>query len=250
MTDEAILSALWDAKREIPFSEISVTKIKDLDRDNQQRAQQLLRDFADKPTCPIKRFRITRVGSGIYKFIGSEPLPADPKTPKDKPLPSENEGRTGEFERFSFFKRGDYSQKVDSTGNIQQLHGKLASNPEWKAKIEEIRNLSHDPEAEGIAKARLPAFTGSIRLHDGKARNTVQDGDFTHTHIIQADFDDSPDFDGLFEQLKADPHTRLVFHSPRGKVKALIKVKSVNTVEEHRSAFQAVADYCRGAGIR
>ena len=98
MTDEAILKLIWDAKREIPFSEISVTKIKDLDRDNQQRAQQLLRDFADKPTCPVERFRITRVGSGIYKFIGSELLPVDPKTPKDKPLPDQKESLTGQFE--------------------------------------------------------------------------------------------------------------------------------------------------------
>ena len=98
MTDEAILSALWDAKREIPFSEISVTKIKDLDRDNQQRAQQLLRDFADKPTCPIERFRITRVDSGIYKFIGSELLPVDPKTPKGLPLIDPKESLTGQSE--------------------------------------------------------------------------------------------------------------------------------------------------------
>ena len=156
------------------------------------------------------------------------------------------ESLTGDSERFSFFQRGDKSQTPQGTGDIYQLYHKLTTSPDWQKKIARLRHLP--PDAQGDAKVKLPAFTASIVLRPGAIRNTVKDGDFTHAHLIQADFDDSFDFDALFHQLKADPHVRLVFHSPRGKVKALIRVDPVHTIEDHRSAFQSVADYCQVQG--
>ena len=97
MTDEAILSALWGARGEIPVSQYAISSLKSLSRDEKKRAAELLKQYADKPECPHTEIRITKIGEDTYKFIKSESLPADSDMPKDKPLPSQNEGRTDDF---------------------------------------------------------------------------------------------------------------------------------------------------------
>ena len=97
MTDEAILSALWGARGEIPVSQYAITSLKSLSRDEKKRAAELLKQYADKPECPHTEIRITKISEDTYKFIKSESLPADFDMPKDKPLPSQNEGRTDDF---------------------------------------------------------------------------------------------------------------------------------------------------------
>ena len=146
--------------------------------------------------------------------------------PQDIPLTDPKESLTGDSERFSFFRRGDKSQTPQGTGDIHELYQKLTTSSDWQKKIARLRHLA--PDAQGAAKVKLPAFTASIMLRPGAIRNTVKDGDFTHVHLIQADFDDSFDFDALFDRLKADPHVRLVFHSPRAKLKHLF-VLSLST---------------------
>ena len=241
---EDLLKKLWETYKDRLFSQNAIGRDLSLNHAEQQTVSHQINELENQP--PKNGLRIKSVGSGIFKVIRSEQGEANPT--KDLPLAPVKETLAGDFENFSFFQRGDQSQKPQHTGNIHQLHDKLTSNPAWEAKIAEILRLSHAPEAQSTAKAKLPAFTPSIMLHSSAMRRAVKDGDFTHTHLIQADFDHSPDFDTLFEELKADTHARLVFHSPRGNVKALIRVQPVNTVAEHRSAFQAVADYCLGQG--
>ena len=72
-----------------------------------------------------------------------------------------------------------------------------------------------------------------------------------HTGLIQADFDDvvGEAAQRLVERLRADPHTRLIFRSPRGgKGKAFFKVSTPTTAHEHKAAFQAVVQHCRAEG--
>ena len=132
---------------------------------------------------------------------------------------------TSTLERFSFFERGDRSDESRHTGNIAQLHKKLTTDSAWKLKIDTLRA---PPESEQPKeKEKLPAFTPSVFLVNGKRKQA--DGEFVHTHLIQADFDKSDDFDALYDALCKDDHARLIFRSPSNKVKALIKVSSVET---------------------
>lgn len=239
-----LIEKLWQTYKDRLFSENAIARDLSLDHAEQQTLSHQLNQLKNQPTK--NGLRIKSVGSGLFKVIRTEPNEIN--SPKGKPLIGQKETLTDDFEHFSFFRRGDQSQKPHQTGNIHQLHDKLTNSPAWEAKIAEILKLSHDPEAQSTAKVKLPAFTPSIMLNPGTMRRTVKDGDFAHTHLIQADFDYSPDFDSLFDELKTDPHVRLVFHSPRGNVKALTRVQPVNTVKEHRSAFQAVADYCQVQG--
>ena len=192
------------------------------------------------------------------KRIETQQGDSDP--PKDIPLPDLKESLTdanaasfsGETreknEVFSFFRRGDQSKHSDRTGDITQLHEALTSHEGWKRKIEYLRSL---PTAEQPkAKSELPAFTPSILItSESESRVDGKDaGAFKHTDLIQADFDEAPDFDKLFDALRRDPHARLIFRSPRGKVKALIKVTPVATASDHTAAFESVRSYCLSQG--
>ena len=120
----------------------------------------------------------------------------------------------------------------------------MTTNPAWELKIEEWRNLP--TKEKGLAKPKLPAISPSVRVIAPNTLNSagLKDTNFEHTHLIQADFDASDDFDTLFKHLKSDSHVRLCFRSPSSKVKAFIRVAPVQSITDHSSAFQAVTDYC------
>ena len=162
------------------------------------------------------------------------------------PNPIGDDSLMSSLERFSFFKRGDMSDVSEHIGNISQLHQKLTTNPAWKLTIETLRALP--PAKISVEKEKLPAFTSSVVLLNGKREQ--KSAEFAHNHLIQADFDKSLDFDALYTSLCKDDHTRLIFRSPSNKVKALIKVAPVETKSDHKAAFQAVSAYCveRGYG--
>ena len=249
MTDKEILDRLWEAYRETPFASFVLQRKLDLQKDEYLDALNLLNDMADSEDVR-NGYRIKRVASTVYKLIKTQHKDSD--TAKGKPLTEVKESLTGEIregfpsddteneplERFSFFPRGDQSKASKHAGDIKQLHHKLTADTGWKLKIENIRSLTG--EAQAKAKAGLPAFTPSVLLTSGK-----RTGVFVHTNLIQADFDEAEDFTRLFDALCADPHARLVFRSPRGKVKALIKVANVQTNHEHTAAFEAVSSHCK-----
>ena len=271
MNEKEILDRLWEAHRDRPFASLSLQRTLDLRRDEMKDALCLISDMSDSGEVR-NGYRIRKVASTVYKLIQSTqddgdslkglPLTAQDEAvlgqseavlPSTDPENSQNQPQRGEncpnepLERFSFFARGDQSGSTDHTGNISQLHRKLTTDPGWRHKIEHIRSLPED--AQRREKYRLPALTVSIRITraDSK-REGIRDGDFEHTNLIQADFDEASNFDELFEALCRDPHARLVFRSPRGKVKAFIKVAPVATIHDHRGAWNAVEEYCRQQG--
>ena len=252
MTDKEIIALLWDAHRETPFATFSLQRKLDLRHDDLRAAINLINDMAESGEVR-SGYRIKRVASTVYKLTQAQPSDSD--SLKGLPLTDPAESLTGAntavlddqppenepLERFSFFARGDQSKVSKHAGNIKQLHHKLTTDTGWKRKIENIRSLTGEAQAQ--AKAELPAFTPSVLLTSGK-----RTADFVHTNLIQADFDESEDFTRLFDALCADPHARLVFRSPRGKVKALIKVAKVETNREHAAAFEAVKSHCQAQG--
>ena len=248
MTDQQILDRLWQEYRETPFASFGLQRKLDLPSEELKDILCILSDMSDSGEIR-NGYIVKRVASTIYKL--RQHTQHEPDSMKVK----QNDGLTGEIrggfsdkgaendhlERFSFFARGDQSKESKHTGDIKQLHQKLTTDPGWKLKIEKLRSLTG--EAQAKAKAKLPAFTPSICLSSGK-----RTGDFVHTNLIQADFDEALDFDKLFDDLCIDPHARLIFRSPRGKVKALIKVSPAATVNDHAAAFEAVRSYCQAQG--
>ena len=254
MSDQ--LDALWNAYGETPFPTLSIQRKLNLSPGALARILDLLKEMND--TGETKNgYRVKRVASRIYKLIKTQASGDD--SPKGRPLTEPKETLTGEVrrpisdlhpqndpcEQFSFFPSAKQSQRASKTGNIDQFHKQLTTNTAWEKRIESLQPLSGD--ALKHAKESLPAITPSVLITSGKRAN-LSDGDFTHTHLIQADFDDCPNPDALLNTLKTDPHTRLIFRSPRGKAKAFFRVHPINTEVEHKAAFQAVADYCRGKG--
>ena len=142
-------------------------------------------------------------------------------------------------EKFSFFPTLDIS--MENGYNINQLLTQIQSNAAWRLKIEAIRSL--DGDALQKAKKNLPAFTASCFL-PFQSRRITDDMDFEHTNLIQADFDESDDFDELYALVKTDPHARLVFRSPTLKVKALFQMNPIATRVEHQAAFESLSNYC------
>ena len=150
------------------------------------------------------------------------------------------------MEKFSFFTSGVQSKKPSMAASIKDFHRHLTTNPAWKLKIEGFRNLP--AEEKGLAKPKLPAISPSVLVRANTLRAGLKDGGFEHSSLIQADFDESEDFNALFETMKADKYVRLCFRSPSAKVKAFIRVAPVISIQEHDSAFKAVTDYCRKQG--
>jgi len=186
----------------------------------------------------------------------------DSDSPKGKPLTDTNETLTGEMsngflsadaeneplERFSFFTQGLNSAKADSTGTIEQFINHIRTNTAWKNKIEAVRAIEDEAEQKR-EKSKLPAVTVSVEItSESKKRAALKDGEFVHTNLIQADFDNHPNHHALLEELKQDKHVRAAFASVRGKAKAFIKVCPVTTSHEHDSAWEAVKDYCQVQG--
>ena len=254
MSDNALLNLLWDTYKDTTFSQNALPRDLSLSREDEQAIIHQLHTLKDQP--PQNGLKIKSVASGIFKVIHS--AQNEGNSPKGLPLTDQNEAVTGEMlepispespliERFSFFASGNNSAVAISTGNIHQLQDKLSTSPAWKMKIEEVRQLTGD--AQSKAKDALPAFTPSIEItHADNKRSGIRDGEFRHTSLIQADFDDHPDPNVLIEQLKADPHCRLIFRSVRAKAKALVRVAPVRTLTDHAAAFEAIRAYCRSKG--
>ena len=153
-----------------------------------------------------------------------------------------------ENQSFSFFDQGLSSKTAVSIGTIDNFHQQLQSNAAWKMKIDEIRQ-EPDAKVQTELKAQLPSISPSIAItRTPPLRAGVKDGQFTHTNLIQADFDNPTDTEALIKRLTADKHTRLVFRSTRLKPKAFFRVAVVSTISEHDAAFRAVEAYCTKQG--
>ena len=194
------------------------------------------------------------------KRIETQQIDGDPL--KGKPLIDENKAVTEQMsddlpstdaeneplERFSFFDKGLSSAEAKSTGTIEQFINQVRTNAAWKYRIEEVRMIKDESEQKAM-KEDLPAVTVSVEITSvSKRRGGLTDGEFVHTNLIQADFDNHPAPNALLDELKQDKHVRACFASPREKAKAFIKVSPVTTIHEHDSAWEAVKQYCIAQG--
>ena len=158
-----------------------------------------------------------------------------------------NPAETMQVERFSFFASVSNSKEAIGEGTIEQFHRKIVSDSAWEQKIKTLRSIGDKIKQNDFKKNSLPAISASVWIKNG-VRKDLKAENFTHTNLIQVDLDDCPNPDAVLEKLKNDPHARLIFHSPRGRVKALMKVKPVETIHDHRSAWEAVNAYCKAQG--
>ena len=155
---------------------------------------------------------------------------------------------TSTLERFSFFSKGLNSACAESVGTVEQFHTFLRTNPAWKHHIESYRAIE-DKDQQSQAKKSLPAVSVSVEItNETGKRAGLPDGEFVHTNLIQADFDDPTDPESTIKQLLSDPHTLLIFRSPSRKAKAFFRVNPVSTGYEHDTAWLALAAYCEAQG--
>ena len=149
------------------------------------------------------------------------------------------------LETFSFFPKGLSSSHATAQCSIEDFHRQLKTNAGWKFHINRIQKI-RDEAGQKKAKASLPAITVSAFIPAGQKRAGIAEGNLRHTGLIQADFDDvvGEAARRLIERLRVDPHTRLIFRSPRGKAKAFFKVSAPSTAHEHKAAFSAVVNHC------
>ena len=156
------------------------------------------------------------------------------------------------LETFSFFPKGLSSSHATAQCSIEDFHRQLKTNAGWKFHIDRIQKI-RDEAGQKKAKASLPAITVSAFIPTGQKRAGIAEGDLRHTGLIQADFDDvvGEAAQRLIKRLRVDPHTRLIFRSPRGKAKAFFKVSAPSTAHEHKAAFSAVVNHCHlnGYGV-
>ena len=149
------------------------------------------------------------------------------------------------LETFSFFPKGLSSSHATAQCSIEDFHRQLKTNAGWKFHIDRIQKI-RDEAGQKKAKASLPAITVSTFIPAGQKRAGIAEGNLRHTGLIQADFDDvvGEAARRLIKRLRVDPHTRLIFRSPRGKAKAFFKVSAPSTAHEHKAAFSAVVNHC------
>ena len=259
MTNKEILNSLWEAYSETPFASFTLESKLNLSNTEYRDTLNLLSDLANSGEMR-NGYIAKRVASTVYKLIKHRQSDCDSPS---QPSPDDKESLTGQLsddfssadaendplERFSFFERGDSSKQSKHTGTIEQFINHVRTNAGWKISIEEVRRLEKDSPEQKAKKASLPAITASVEIiSNDKKREGLREGEFIHTNLIQADFDKHPDPQALLEELKQNPYVRSVFASPRGKVKAFIKVSPVATIHEHDSAWEAVKQYCQAQG--
>ena len=152
------------------------------------------------------------------------------------------------LEQFSFFSKGLASANAASVGTVERFHSFLRTNPAWKHHIDSYLAIE-DKDRQSQAKKSLPAVSVSVEItNETGKRAGLSDGEFVHTNLIQADFDDPTDPDSTIKQLQSDPHTRLIFRSASRKAKAFFRVNPVTTGHEHNTAWLALAAYCEAQG--
>ena len=253
MTDK--LNALWNAYRETPFLTTGISrKLPELSTNALAGIEALLKTMSD--TGETKDgYRVKQVASNLYKLIALQQ--GDDEKGKGKSLINEKESLTGQIcegfsehrgensEIVSFFPKGLDSRLSTDQHTIDNFHRQLRTNAGWKYHIDRLQRIQ-DEAMQKQEKRSLPAIMVSAFIPVGEPREWNDRRPLQHTGLIQADFDHVADLEAqrLIERLRADPHARLIFRSPRGKAKAFIRVRKPSTVHEHRAAFRAVSDYC------
>ena len=138
------------------------------------------------------------------------------------------------------------AQKKERDVPLLELQELIRNHYKGKSRTKAIREGLKTSEHKKNIKAGLLAVTLSIQItRPNGTRRGIKPGEFVHSGIVQADFDEHDDFDALYQALKKDPHVVIVFRSPSGKVKAGFRVDPIPTNrEEHRASFFELERYC------
>ena len=159
-----------------------------------------------------------------------------PKTHvEDKPLPA--------GEQFTMVGSATETKPIEDV-TLADFAYRIRREPEWRQAIAQYREVIDNEEVAKDLKKKLKCIYVSVR--SDRLRGDVPEA-FTHNGLIQADFDNHPDYDKLVSQLADDPHVRFIFRSPSNKVKAFVKVAGIGeitTSEAHKAAFRAVKTHC------
>lgn len=127
---------------------------------------------------------------------------------------------------------------------LSQLHQFIQSNIGLKQRVEKIRSSSDQAEIKKEKALLTPVTLSCQIMRPNGTRKGLKEREFLHSGIIQADVDEHPDFDGLFQQIQNDPHVAIAFRSPSNKVKVGFRIAPVpSTPKEHKAAFRAVLKY-------
>ncbi len=119
----------------------------------------------------------------------------------------------------------------------------------YRKGIEEIRQCVFRDDYEGAGKIKkwLPAVSLSGYVTEGRREKACEEGRFRHSGFLQGDFDEKEFYprsaDEVKETLVSDPHVQATFFSPRGGLKAIIRIPVCKTKEEHKRAFFAAEDH-------
>ena len=127
---------------------------------------------------------------------------------------------------------------------LDDIEKDITSNMVIKYKVEEIRN-EKDKEKQKNIKLSLPMVCFHSFMSPNRSQEQVKEG----TGLACIDFDDIPhegglDFEKLWKVLKGDQYTFLLFHSPRGGIKLIVKhdYLGVNN-EEFKSVYRQIQSY-------
>tara|TARA_R110002020_G_scaffold144440_1_gene317474 strand:- start:329 stop:1591 length:1263 start_codon:yes stop_codon:yes gene_type:complete len=132
---------------------------------------------------------------------------------------------------------------------------KRSSDISFRQFLEEIGGTKHeelvhrirkesDEKKQDSLKLKLPGVmlsgVGNRKLRDAKTEPT-----FEHSGLLQLDFDlkDNPSIgsEGVFDDLKSDPHVLALFRSPRGGLKGVVAIP--RSVDAHEASFLSADEH-------
>ncbi|HAF30435.1 MAG TPA: hypothetical protein DCG75_15440 [Bacteroidales bacterium] len=108
----------------------------------------------------------------------------------------------------------------------------------YKYQIEKIRKAV-DKDEKNKLKTKLPAVSISAKMKSGHKVSDI----IEHTGLIQVDIDElkENEIGGYIEKLKQDQYTFILFKSPSGRPKLIVKIPK--ELHNHKHYFEGLSEY-------
>jgi hypothetical protein len=141
-----------------------------------------------------------------------------------------------------------------ATTTLSDLIDAIRSD-EFAAKINRLRSTlaAGDDDGYAVAKKDLQAVSISGTA-DGKRAKAIEEGRFSHSGLLQLDFDAADNVgwtvEEIVEILQAEPRIVAAFVSPSGHgVKGIARIPICKTKDEHVAAFAAARNHFRSHNL-
>ena len=141
-----------------------------------------------------------------------------------------------------------------ATTTLSDLIDAIRSD-EFAAKIAKLRSTlaAGDDDGYAVAKKDLQAVSISGTA-TGKRAKAIEEGRFTHSGLLQLDFDAADNIgwtvEEIVEILQAEPRIVAAFVSPSGHgVKGIARIPVCSTRDEHVAAFAAARNHFRAHNL-